>query len=61
MITWVFPVKIKSIKPMFLDELENVINELSPGFSVVHQSTVLVPLTVVPASDGEGHLHSSLF
>ena len=46
---------------MFLDELENVINELSPGFSVVHQSTVLVPLTVVPASDCEGHLHSSLF
>lgn len=52
----IFPIKIKSVKVVLLNESDDIFDELLSGGRIVDQSRVLVALGVVPASDSNSDL-----
>ena len=51
----VLPVQVQTIEVVLLDEFDDVGVEFGPGAGAVDEPAVLVPLRVVPATNGESN------
>jgi hypothetical protein len=58
---WILPVKIETIEVVFLQEFNDMSDELRASCWVPHESTVFVTSRIIPASDSESHLNSLAF
>ena len=52
----VLPVQVQTVEVVCEEEAGDLLHEGGPAAAAVHQPAVLVPLRVVPASDGQQYL-----